>query len=224
MLRMDGPWRITVIGKDAAFEQRAVVRASYGTSILAGRVGESLDVREDDEWELELEHSWDGRWWPNVRVLPGPVQSLGSGARTRVIRSKDADWTGGHPEHPNFVLRLVSLEAADSRPDAAGAGAARTGAAEGAPARAVVAGAVPGGVPASPGVPARAPMRAPTGSRTGSGTGSGTGVPAATQSIRTSSGPETAGPATAGPATAGSETAGSETADHRPTGSRGWGR
>lgn len=109
MLRMDGPWRITVIGKDAAFDQRAVIRASYGTSVLSGRVGEFLDVRED-EWELELEHSWDGRWWPNVRVRPGPVQSLGSGARTREIRSKDADWTGGHPDHPNFVLRLDSLE------------------------------------------------------------------------------------------------------------------
>ncbi|MBP0451619.1 hypothetical protein J5Y04_19005 [Kitasatospora sp. RG8] len=199
MLRMDGPWRITVIGKDAAFEQRAVVRASYGTSILAGRVGESLEVRED-EWELELEHSWDGRWWPNVRVLPGPVQSLGSGARARVIRSKDADWTGGHPEHPNFVLQLVSLAAVDSR-----AGAVGVGSAEGAPARAVVAGAAAGGVPASPGVPARAPMRGPT----AGGTGSGTGVPAATQSIRTSSGPETAGPASTGSGTAGSGTAGS---------------
>ncbi|MFF2046149.1 hypothetical protein ACFVVX_37570 [Kitasatospora sp. NPDC058170] len=173
MLRMNGPWRITVIGKDAVFDQRAVVRASYGTTVLAGRVGEFLDVRED-EWELELEHSWNGRWCPNIRVRLGPVESLGSGERTQVIRSKDADWTGGHPEHPNFVLRLYSLAAFDF---------AATPAAETATAGATTTAGMGVGVTAA--VRAGVPMTAST--------PAGQDIPVATQTIRTSSGPETGG-------------------------------
>ncbi|MFI9330442.1 hypothetical protein ACIGZJ_23205 [Kitasatospora sp. NPDC052868] len=172
VLRMSGPWRITVIGKDAVFDQRAVVRASYGTAVLAGRVGEFLDVRED-EWELELEHSWNGRWCPNIRMRLGPVECLGSGERTQVIRSKDADWTGGDPEHPNLVLRLYSLAAVgfEATPAAAAATA---------------------GVGVTAAVRASVPMTAST--------PAGQGIPVATQSIRTSSGPATTegAPATGG--------------------------
>ncbi|MFE2725397.1 hypothetical protein [Kitasatospora sp. NPDC059327] len=112
MLRMDGAWRITVIGKDAAFDQRVVVRTPYGAAVLPGRVGASLDVPAQ-EWELHLEHHAPGLGWrPNVRVLPGPLQESDGGLRTRVVRSKDVDWAGGDPTERNFTLRLVRLEAA----------------------------------------------------------------------------------------------------------------
>ncbi|MEV4615635.1 hypothetical protein AB0K43_24035 [Kitasatospora sp. NPDC049258] len=112
MMRIDGPWRITVVGKDADFEQRAVVRTAYGTHVLAGRVGEFLDVREDS-WELILEHHYPGlSWRPDFRVVPGPVSSHG-GRLSRVVQAKDVLW----PQHPhdtsvrNFVIRLEALGA-----------------------------------------------------------------------------------------------------------------
>ncbi|MFF1908161.1 hypothetical protein [Kitasatospora sp. NPDC058218] len=108
---MDGAWRITVIGKDAAFDQRVVVRTPYGAAVLPGRVGASLDVPAQ-EWELHLEHHAPGLGWrPNVRVLPGPLQESDGGLRTRVVRSKDVDWADGDPAERNFTLRLVCLEA-----------------------------------------------------------------------------------------------------------------
>ncbi|MER8184871.1 hypothetical protein [Kitasatospora sp. NPDC094015] len=110
MLRFDGPWRITVVGKDADFEQRAVVRTPYGSQVVAGRVGEFLDVREDS-WELVLEHLYPGLGWrPDVKVVPGPLSSHG-GRRSRVVHAKDVRW----PQHPhdtsvrNFVVRLEAL-------------------------------------------------------------------------------------------------------------------
>ncbi|MFD9597784.1 hypothetical protein ACFWA9_34215 [Kitasatospora sp. NPDC059973] len=112
MLRMDGAWRITVIGKDAAFDQRAVVRTPYGAVVLPGRVGASLEVPAQ-EWELHLEHHAPGLGWrPNVRVLPGPWQASDGGLRSRVVRSKDVDWVDGDPTERNFTLRLVCLDAA----------------------------------------------------------------------------------------------------------------
>ncbi|MET9403623.1 hypothetical protein [Kitasatospora sp. NPDC002965] len=120
MLRMNGPLRITVLDKDAAFEQRAVVRTPYGTSVLEGRTGASLDVRAE-EWELELEHCVPGVGWrPNVRVLPGPWQTSRSGLRSRILRSKDCDWPNGDPAERNFVLRLSST-VAELRRDASSA-------------------------------------------------------------------------------------------------------
>ncbi|MFC9328466.1 hypothetical protein [Kitasatospora sp. NPDC057015] len=107
---MSGAWRITVIGKDADFDQRAVVRTPYGTWVLPGRVGAHLDVPAQ-EWELTLEHRAPGRGWqPNVRVLPGPLQDSG-GHRSRIVRSKDVDWAGGDPAERNFTLQLACLDA-----------------------------------------------------------------------------------------------------------------
>ncbi|MFJ6135643.1 hypothetical protein [Kitasatospora sp. NPDC092286] len=117
MLRMNGPWRVTVIGKDADYDQRVVIRSPYGTNVLAGRVGAWFDVR-DDEWTLALEHSWGAGWRPNVRVIPGPVSAGEGGLRSRIVRSKDVDWPGGDPTERNFVLRLDALESATVLTDA----------------------------------------------------------------------------------------------------------
>ncbi|MFJ4091179.1 hypothetical protein ACIPYS_06305 [Kitasatospora sp. NPDC089913] len=154
MLRMNGPLRITVLDKDAYYEQRAVVRTPYGTIVLEGRAGASLDVRAE-EWELELQHCVPGVGWrPNVRVLPYPWQTSG-GLRSRIVRSKDCDWPQGDPTERNFVLRLSATVA--ERPGAAAAtaeavgpalrGGLRTSSGAGL-------GTVGGAVPAMPGVPA----------------------------------------------------------------------
>ncbi|MFE2108061.1 hypothetical protein ACFXAF_19655 [Kitasatospora sp. NPDC059463] len=106
MLRMNGPLRITVLDKDAYYEQRVVVHTPYGTFVLEGRIGASLDVRAE-EWELELQHCVPGVGWrPNVRVLPYPWQTSRSGARSRIVRSKDCDWPNGDPTERNLILRL----------------------------------------------------------------------------------------------------------------------
>ncbi|MEV0187919.1 hypothetical protein AB0I39_05205 [Kitasatospora purpeofusca] len=153
---MNGPLRITVLDKDAYYEQRAVVRTPYGTFVLEGRAGASLDVRAE-EWELELQHCVPGVGWrPNVRVLPYPWQTSG-GLRSRIVRSKDCDWPNGDPTERNFVLRLSATVA--ERPGAAPAAAEAVGPAVRGVLRTssgaglgTVGGAVPG-VPATPGAP-----------------------------------------------------------------------
>ncbi|MFJ8475111.1 hypothetical protein [Kitasatospora sp. NPDC094011] len=107
---VDGAWRLTVVGKDADFEQRAVVRTPYGVLVLAGVVGESLVV-DADTWELRLEHLWPGGGWrPDVDVVPGPVTVEG-GRRTREIRARDCRWPGRPASDVlhNLVLRLDAL-------------------------------------------------------------------------------------------------------------------
>ncbi|MFB8235858.1 hypothetical protein ACFC58_04835 [Kitasatospora purpeofusca] len=160
---MNGPLRITVLDKDAYYEQRAVVRTPYGTFVLEGRAGASLDVQAE-EWELELQHCVPGVGWrPNVRVLPYPWQTSG-GLRSRIVRSKDCDWPNGDPTERNFVLRLSATVA--ERPGAAPAAAEAVGPAVRGGLRTssgaglgTVGGAVPG-MPATPGVPAMPAMPA----------------------------------------------------------------
>ncbi|MFD8781870.1 hypothetical protein [Kitasatospora sp. NPDC059599] len=119
---VDGSWRITVVGKDADFDQRAVAITPYGTLVLAGRVGESLVV-DADTWELRLEHLWPGGGWrPDVQVVPGPVVGT-RGARSREIRARDCHWPGvpGTDLPRNLVLRFDALgvEAPAARREAA---------------------------------------------------------------------------------------------------------
>ncbi|MFJ2189688.1 hypothetical protein ACIOJE_17365 [Kitasatospora sp. NPDC087861] len=112
---VDGSWRITVSGKDADFDQRAVVVTPYGTLVLPGRVGESLVVNADS-WELRLEHLWPGRGWrPDVEVVPGPVVTAG-GRRSREVRARDCHWPGvpGNDRPRNLVLCLDALGALDA--------------------------------------------------------------------------------------------------------------
>lgn len=111
MLIFHGRWQITVVAKDAAFAQRAVVRTPRGTTVLEGRVGASC-VADAPEWELTLEHSWGEGWHPNVRVLADRLTG-GNGVRSQVLRSKDRDWQGDTAEN-DLVLRLDALEAEPS--------------------------------------------------------------------------------------------------------------
>ncbi|MFJ6385104.1 hypothetical protein ACIQI7_34510 [Kitasatospora sp. NPDC092039] len=105
MLRFHGAWRITVVGKSADFDQRAVVRGAYGLRVLPGRVGATIEV-DEESWTLSLEHLlWGRSWQPNLRTTPGPVTEH-DGLRSQLLTSNDCHWPGKPLDYVNFVLRL----------------------------------------------------------------------------------------------------------------------
>ncbi|MEU4115462.1 hypothetical protein AB0F71_13310 [Kitasatospora sp. NPDC028055] len=105
MLRFHGAWRITVVGRNADFDQRAVVRGPSGTRVLPGRPGAVLEV-DGESWTLTLEHRPRGRdWQPNLRTTAGPLTER-DGVRSRLLTSNDRHWPGKPPGYVNFVLRL----------------------------------------------------------------------------------------------------------------------
>lgn len=105
MLTFHGAWRITVLTRDADFEQRAVVRGPHGTRVIPGRPGATLEV-DEDTWTLALEHlAWGRTWEPNVRTTPGPLTDH-AGLRGRLLTSSDRHFPGKPLDYANFVLRL----------------------------------------------------------------------------------------------------------------------
>ncbi|WP_327066528.1 hypothetical protein [Kitasatospora sp. NBC_01302] len=110
MLRFEGAWRITVLSKNADFEQRAVVRGKYGAKVLPGVAGASIEV-DMESWGLALEHLlWGRNWEQNLRTIPGPVTEQG-GVRSQVLTSNDCHWPGKAMDYPNFVVRLDQVVA-----------------------------------------------------------------------------------------------------------------
>ncbi|MFJ2577392.1 hypothetical protein [Kitasatospora aureofaciens] len=105
MLTFHGAWRITVVVRNSDFDQRAVVRGLYGTWVIPGRPGATLAV-DEESWTLSPEYlPWDGRWRPNVRIIPGAVTEH-DGVRSRLLTSSDQDFPGKPLDYANFVLRL----------------------------------------------------------------------------------------------------------------------
>ncbi|MFD5466003.1 hypothetical protein ACFWIQ_24690 [Kitasatospora sp. NPDC127059] len=105
MLRFHGAWRITVVGRNADYDQRAVVRGPSGTLVLPGRPGAVLEI-DADSWTLTLEHHPRGHGWqPNLRTTPGPLTER-DGIRSRLLTSNDRHWPGKPRDYVNFVLRL----------------------------------------------------------------------------------------------------------------------
>jgi hypothetical protein len=103
----EGPCRITVIGVDADYPQRAVVIVSgaCGTRIeIPGTVGTVHHI-DAPSWHLEVEHRYEGVWLPNVRAVRSRWETVG-GIRTQTITSKDVDWSHGNAHERNLVLRL----------------------------------------------------------------------------------------------------------------------
>ncbi|MER8041252.1 hypothetical protein [Streptomyces sp. NPDC094032] len=102
----EGPCRITVIGVDADWPQRAVVtvRGPGGARIVVpGTVGAVAYV-DAPSWDLALEHEYEGMWRPNVRAVTSRWTEVG-GVPTQTVRSKDADQPRDRRER-NLVLRL----------------------------------------------------------------------------------------------------------------------
>ncbi|MEE1781762.1 hypothetical protein PUR71_02270 [Streptomyces sp. SP17BM10] len=105
MLTFHGAWRITVLTRDADFEQRAVVRGPHGTRVVPGRPGATLEV-DEDTWTLALEHlAWGRTWEPNQRTTTGPLTDH-AGLRSRLLTSSDRHFPGKPLDYPNLVLRL----------------------------------------------------------------------------------------------------------------------
>ncbi|MEV6954851.1 hypothetical protein [Streptomyces sp. NPDC051183] len=106
----EGPCRITVIGVDAAWPQRAVVAVSGAGGariVIPGTVGAARYI-EARSWHLELEHQYEGTWRPNIRAVKSRWETS-DGIRTQTIHSKDVDWARNQHER-NLVLRLEWAE------------------------------------------------------------------------------------------------------------------
>jgi hypothetical protein len=113
----EGPCRITVIGLDADWPQRAVVTVSGARGARIEIPGEVGTVRHVDapSWHLEVEHLHEGQWRPNVRAVRSRWETV-DGVRTQTITSKDVDWPGGNRHERNLVLRLEWAGEAAERP------------------------------------------------------------------------------------------------------------
>ncbi|MBT2542851.1 hypothetical protein J7E99_19560 [Streptomyces sp. ISL-44] len=112
----EGPCRITVIGVDADWPQRAVVAVSGagGARIeIPGTVGVVRHI-EARSWHLELEHQYQGTWRPNIRAVRSRWETV-DGVRTQTIHSKDVDWPRNQHER-NLVLRLERTGEPAERP------------------------------------------------------------------------------------------------------------
>lgn len=113
----EGPCKITVIGLDADWPQRAVVIVSGAGGARIEVPGEVGTVRHVDapSWHLGVEHLHEGRWRPNVRAVRSRWETAG-GVRTQTVTSKDVDWPGGNRHERNLVLRLERAGEEAERP------------------------------------------------------------------------------------------------------------
>ncbi|MFH8724672.1 hypothetical protein [Streptomyces termitum] len=129
----EGPCRITVIGVDADWPQRAVVTVSGPRGARIEIPGVAGTVRHVDAagWHLNVEHQYEGRWRPNIRAVRSRWETV-DGVRTQTITSKDVDWPGGNQHERNLVLLLEQVGEGARRPGERAGEAGR-----GAPSRAV---------------------------------------------------------------------------------------
>jgi len=83
-----GRWKITVVAKDSAWDQRVVISgATQGGGVVPGVIGSSQTV-DGDHWQLTIEHNDGSGWSENASVVPDPLQQNGADLR-QVVRSKD---------------------------------------------------------------------------------------------------------------------------------------
>lgn len=93
MLTYEGKWRVSVIGKDSAWDQRVLVTgASTGGGVIDGVVG-TVQTIDGEEWSLTIEHNDGSGWVENEGILPDPLQEIGANMR-QVVRSKDHYFPG----------------------------------------------------------------------------------------------------------------------------------
>ncbi|CAM04720.1 hypothetical protein A8924_5871 [Saccharopolyspora erythraea NRRL 2338] len=98
-----GSWRLTVVGKEAAWPQRVVISGSV-SGIVPGEPGRTV-VIAGDEWHLVVEHDDGGGWKRSAQVIQRPLNRTGDQA-SQVIVSKDRFWA--HDSTPDDLV--VSLE------------------------------------------------------------------------------------------------------------------
>jgi hypothetical protein len=104
MISYGGRWRISVIGKNASWEQRVVITgASSGSGILPGVVGSMHEV-DGESWSLTIEHNDGSGWTQNEGVLPDAMQENGT-QMSQVVRSKD-HYTSGDQDPNDLVIRV----------------------------------------------------------------------------------------------------------------------
>lgn len=107
MVTYQGRWRISVIGKESAWDQRVVVTgASSGSGVVVGVVGVVHDV-DGETWSLTIQHNDGSGWAENASVVPDPMQEIGANMH-QVVRSKDA-FHPGDTTPDDLVIRVDKL-------------------------------------------------------------------------------------------------------------------
>lgn len=113
-----GRWRVTVVSKEAGFEQRVLIAgASVGDGPHAGVAGETFDV-DGDVWTLRIQHD-DGTGFEDSRHRPGPLVDTGA-QLSQIVESEDLPGPGG--DFNDLVVRVDKVGpmiAVDTRPFAA---------------------------------------------------------------------------------------------------------
>jgi hypothetical protein len=105
-LAVQGRWRLTVVEKEAGFDQRFVVAgAAVGDGIYAGVVGTTVEVvgQDDQAWVLTIQHN-DGTGFADSELRETPRVTNGSAITFRV-ESEDL------PGQPNPDFNDLVLQA-----------------------------------------------------------------------------------------------------------------
>ncbi|MFJ9950777.1 hypothetical protein [Kitasatospora sp. NPDC091207] len=110
--------RITVIGVQAEWPQRAVVTVRGGGTVVVPGVLGASELIDAADWDLAVEYEHEGAWGPSVRAVVGRWEER-DGTRSQVIRCTDRDGIG-NPGGRSLVLRI---DREDPRPPAAPASA-----------------------------------------------------------------------------------------------------
>lgn len=95
MMAYYGRWRVIILDKNAAYEQRVLVSgASEGDGAHAGIPGESFIV-DGETWNLKIQHD-DGSGWDDSVLYPEPLVVSGAHLH-QIVSSED------RPEDPTDV-------------------------------------------------------------------------------------------------------------------------
>lgn len=105
-----GSWSLTVVSKEAAFEERATIAGSLASDgVVAGVPGVSVAEIEGEEWTVEMEWSSDGgvNWYPS-RIRRAPAVVPGSGLVV-TLRADDNTPQLGDGDFNDLVIALTYL-------------------------------------------------------------------------------------------------------------------
>ncbi|MGW3635210.1 hypothetical protein ACWD7F_34600 [Streptomyces sp. NPDC005122] len=100
-----GACRITVVSVNAAWPQRIVVTIRRGSTLVIPGTAGASELIDAEEWDIALEHEYEGEWRPNIRAVLGKWTDRNN-VQSQLIYSKDADWTGPARNFRNLVLRI----------------------------------------------------------------------------------------------------------------------
>ena len=100
MMPFRGRWRVTVTGREAAWDQRVYIRGSANADgPHAGIVGSSFEVDGEQPWELSIEHN-DGSGWEESSIRT----KSGMGGANPVVTFQSEDMVHDPDEDYNDLV------------------------------------------------------------------------------------------------------------------------